>query len=129
VVIKKLKLRRTRVLIMLSVYQDRNSSLHITLAALEEDLRFGDCLSCLITEWYMYILYFYMRICYLGTVAIFHTLMFTQVFLLKTPLFNTCVSKLTYSIDICHFCTHSLFATKFERPVFLGYDVLFVTSA
>lgn len=28
---------------MLSVYQDRNSSLHITLAELEEDLRFGDC--------------------------------------------------------------------------------------
>jgi hypothetical protein len=46
----------------------------------------------------MYILYFYMRICYWGTVAIFHTLRFTQVLLLKTPLFNTCVSKLTYSI-------------------------------
>ena len=42
--------------------------------------------------------YFYMRICYLGTVALFHTLRFTHVLLLKTPLFNTYVSKLTYSI-------------------------------
>jgi hypothetical protein len=47
---------------------------------------------------YTSILYFCTRICYLGTVAIFFTLRFTQVILLKTSVFDRCISKPSYSI-------------------------------
>jgi hypothetical protein len=70
---------------------------------------------------YTSILYFCMRICYLGTLAIFFTLRFTQVLLLKIPVFNTCISKLSYSIVTFVVSVHIQFSTKFEMPMFRGY--------